>query len=116
MWAVVQVDGSERVMKLSVDSTPMGSVGISALPVSETTLCTSGKLFSAVSIRFTTLRLASRLIPGNFSDVTTIEPSDSFGRNSPPNRVASRQLPPNRANVRRTVTPVRCSAALRIGR
>ena len=54
------------MMKLSVDSTPIGSVGISALPVSETTRLTSGKLFRVRSMRFMTLREASRLMPGSF--------------------------------------------------
>ncbi|MET3785104.1 hypothetical protein ABIC24_002731 [Methylobacterium radiotolerans] len=102
-------------MKLSVDSTPIGSVGISALPVSETTRFTSGNDFSTRSMRVTVASEAERSMPGNFSEVTTIEPSESFGRNSPPSRVASTQEPAKRASVASTVTEACRSAAFSIG-
>ena len=41
-----------------------------------------------LSMRLTILRVAGRLIPGSFSEVTTIESSASFGRNSPPSCVS----------------------------
>ena len=63
-------------------------------------------------MRVTVASEAFSAMPGSFSEVMTIEPSDSFGRNSPPRRVAIAQEPANRATVVSTVTNA-CRSAQR---
>ena len=68
--------------------TPIGSVGVAALPVCDTTDCTSGNDFSTRSISVTMRSDASRLMLAGLVEVTTMAPSLSCGMNSPPSRVA----------------------------
>ena len=77
----------------------MGSVGTVALPVWETTVCTSGKVRSTFSISVTVRIEASRLMLGSLVEVTTMLPSGSCGMNSPPRRVARNTEPTNSATA-----------------
>ncbi len=88
---------------MSVLWTPIGSVGVAALPVCETTVATSGKPRSTRSMSPTMRSEASRLMLGSLFEVTTIAPSESCGMNSPPRRVAKKI---ETANSARATPPV----------
>ena len=71
-------------MKVSLCSTPMGSVGISELPPSVTTVWTSGNFFSAFSTMVCVAMADSSEMPGSLVVVTVSAPSSRRGRNSAP--------------------------------
>ena len=86
-------------MKLSLCSTPIGSVGISELPDRLTTVFTSGKRSSVFSTSVVVSTAVERPMLGSLVMVTASAPSSRRGMNSAPSRVARMPLPTSRARA-----------------
>ena len=90
---------------MSLVSTPIGSVGISAWPVRETTLSTSGNSIRIFSIIVVLLTDSERLTLGRRHAWTAIEPSPSRGTNSAPSHGTSVS---DSAKIRRAASTTAC--------
>ena len=88
------------MMKLSVKSIPMGSLGTADTPMRPQTVFTSGN--SASSTRSTSVSrsmVSESELPGRRKSWKAMSPSSRLGMNSPPMRLNSTAVPPNTARV-----------------
>jgi hypothetical protein len=93
---------SERgfsMMKVSLCSTPIGSVGISELPPSVTAVFTSGNFRRVCSIMVCVFTALDRPMLGSLVVVTVKAPSSRRGMNSAPSLEATMPLPRRRSTA-----------------
>ena len=101
---------------MSLVSTPIGSVGISAWPVRDTTVRTSGNSSRACSMRVVLLMDSDSATLGRRQAWTAIAPSLRRGRNSAPMNGTSPSDAAKSAAATRPVTPGRDIAQASRGR